>query len=860
MPPVQSNVVNWASYYANHGLIIVKLPPQSKRPNTAGWQKKTTLDNPNTISNLNDQSNIGILLGSVSNNCVDVDLDCPAAINIAPYFLPQTATFGRYSAPSSHYVYRTSDSPDFITSKHTNIAYMEGTKKKIGGMIVELRASGGLQTVFPGSIHEGTGEVIEWTDFNGGDPLGLTHIMSSEALNRQVRKVAAMVIINEHVVSGVLHHASLYIIGALYGMGWSEEETSQFVDVMVNVCDMDYEGEIDRQKMIYEHYHTERHTEGGFGVLADNIDDLAATKLRDLLSTTAYNDRKVERADQVFDNVVDVPTANPTQNPTIDSTQAQQQPAGQNSTGPDSHINDPSLPPVLDGSVITNPNAPPPELLGDGSAVDPSYFGHLNGELFVDDIFIKSTDFIATAENPGRLDFLVDGFLVQGEVGLLVAPGSAKKTYLTLDLACSLAYKESWAGVPHPNNEPNHILYIAGEGKDIIKQRTTLWHQQNAEDVKTDSGDLFHYDRPFDMNPEAVSSHQTPRPKPGAGKDAWTAYNQQLEMEEQRDDIAELTGLLEQSKDYNKPIDLIVIDTLSSCYSGNENDSASVSAVIQRLKSLAETFNCTILMVHHTNKEGSTYRGSTAWKNNSDFYFEVKPEEKALLEGQVPSKNDKPEYTGCVVLTDPRQKKLPSNENAFVFKSRVEVVENYTNNKSSGDTKVYDMVLDIVDRKEEPKPKEDKESWYEKKPTEGIDSLIASQRDTFNYVAPLILAKAGAGMEGVHIRDLYDAVVSFRANNRQKSPGTFDNFGKKLDKLANAKVITITRKGGGEWVQLGEYRFITPGYKDTVSPVDPTLDHVQDKAEDVFDVIPNGYEVNTITGVLVNTNIYAFLD
>ena len=85
--------------------------------------------------------------GEPSGDLVDVDLDCPEALELAPFFLPGTGcSFGREGKPRSHLLF-TSAIPS--TVQHSD---PEADKD----MLVELRSTGG-QTVFPGSVHA-TGE------------------------------------------------------------------------------------------------------------------------------------------------------------------------------------------------------------------------------------------------------------------------------------------------------------------------------------------------------------------------------------------------------------------------------------------------------------------------------------------------------------------------------------------------------------------------------------------------------------------------------------------------------------------------------------------------------------------------------
>lgn len=98
------------------------------------------------------KDNVGIILGEPSSWLVDVDLDCPDAIELADQYLPPTpAITGRPSTPNSHRWYI---SPGASTEKHTD--------PRDGSMIVELRSTGG-QTVVGPSVHP-SGEVYDPID------------------------------------------------------------------------------------------------------------------------------------------------------------------------------------------------------------------------------------------------------------------------------------------------------------------------------------------------------------------------------------------------------------------------------------------------------------------------------------------------------------------------------------------------------------------------------------------------------------------------------------------------------------------------------------------------------------------------
>ena len=98
--------------------------------------------------------NIGLILGARSGETVDIDLDCPEALALAPLYLPATgAIFGRASKPQSHRLY--------IALGATYEAFADPLTSD---MLIELRAQGRTggahQTLLPPSIADG--ERREW--------------------------------------------------------------------------------------------------------------------------------------------------------------------------------------------------------------------------------------------------------------------------------------------------------------------------------------------------------------------------------------------------------------------------------------------------------------------------------------------------------------------------------------------------------------------------------------------------------------------------------------------------------------------------------------------------------------------------
>lgn len=130
-----------AHAYLDRGLAPIPIVAGTKMPAQDAWQS-LRLNHPQIENVFGDSSNVGLLLGDPSGGLVDIDLDCPEAIELAPQYLPPTlAVTGRANNPGSHYFYI---APGLRTKQHKD--------KSDRSMIVELRSTG-AQTVVGPSIH-----------------------------------------------------------------------------------------------------------------------------------------------------------------------------------------------------------------------------------------------------------------------------------------------------------------------------------------------------------------------------------------------------------------------------------------------------------------------------------------------------------------------------------------------------------------------------------------------------------------------------------------------------------------------------------------------------------------------------------
>jgi Protein of unknown function (DUF3631)/Primase C terminal 2 (PriCT-2)/Bifunctional DNA primase/polymerase, N-terminal len=184
-------LIDSALKYIRRGWAPLPIPFRKKGPVVEGWPK-LRISAADAPTRFNGSGNIGIILGAASGGLTDLDLDCVEAIELAPNLLPVTcAIFGRASKPGSHWLYRV-EGP---------APTMKFSDPITGATLLEIRGDGGLQTVFPSSIHS-SGESIEWVE--DGDPATI----EAAALIKFARSLAGLCLVKRYC-NGVIGTATL---------------------------------------------------------------------------------------------------------------------------------------------------------------------------------------------------------------------------------------------------------------------------------------------------------------------------------------------------------------------------------------------------------------------------------------------------------------------------------------------------------------------------------------------------------------------------------------------------------------------------------------------------------------------------
>lgn len=169
-------------------------------------------------------------------------------------------------------------------------------------------------------------------------------------------------------------------------------------------------------------------------------------------------------------------------------------------------------------------------------------------------------------------EWLIEDILPNPGLAMLYGPPNCHKTFLALDWALSVAAGRAWEAGGGHKTLAGPTVYVAAEGAHGISVRVSAWEEWNrakSENVLWLPDPVQLLDRAdIESFGQAIASHE-PR--------------------------------------------LVVFDTLARCaVGGDENSAQDMGRAVDNLGWLARELHATVLIVHHTGKDGLEYRGSSA--------------------------------------------------------------------------------------------------------------------------------------------------------------------------------------------------------------------------------------------------------
>jgi len=176
---------------------------------------------------------------------------------------------------------------------------------------------------------------------------------------------------------------------------------------------------------------------------------------------------------------------------------------------------------------------------------------------------------------------LIQRTLDLGTVALLAGYWGTLKSFTALDWGASIATGRPWMG---RRTEPKKVLYIAGEGAYGIAQRLESWQKGWRREIPDDMFTLL------------------PAPVPLLNSTA----------------VLELCGLVAEDG-----YGVVFVDTISKSIAGaDENSAKDMSKAVESLYLIqSHTRGGTVIGIHHTGKDKTTVRGSSALEAGVDTVY-----------------------------------------------------------------------------------------------------------------------------------------------------------------------------------------------------------------------------------------------
>lgn len=197
----------------------------------------------------------------------------------------------------------------------------------------------------------------------------------------------------------------------------------------------------------------------------------------------------------------------------------------------------------------------------------------------------------ALQQHAQAVQWLCKYVIPANSVGMLFGGSGTFKSYIALDLALHVCHGLPWMG---RKTRKGPVIFIAAEGGAGLWKRIEAWHRVRRLDYR--KAQLF-------VVPMAVD----------LATDAWRVV-----------DAAQLAGVTPE---------LVVVDTLSQTYSGEENSANEMAAYLREIGlRFRALWQAAVLLVHHSGHAATERpRGSSAIRANLDFLLGVFRDEKEML-------------------------------------------------------------------------------------------------------------------------------------------------------------------------------------------------------------------------------------
>lgn len=264
------------------------------------------------------------------------------------------------------------------------------------------------------------------------------------------------------------------------------------------------------------------------------------------------------------------------------------------------------------GAVVLGTLKPPEEKPKGWDVADAieegfDYIGHIESKNYI----LSNTIEPATKAKSGKFRFLhvseiidtirpsswlIKKYLEQHSMALIFGAPASGKSFIAIDMACSIATGTEYHGQKVTQGA---VFYIAGEGTNNIRKRLKAW--EVTKGISLNQYPLYVSSCPAQFYDETAAQ----------------------EVEQAIEILSHKSGV--------KPV-LIVIDTLArNIGAGDENQTKDMNIFVSHVDAVKDKWQATALIVHHTGlQEQNRARGSSVLKAALDHEFHVIKEKDSI--------------------------------------------------------------------------------------------------------------------------------------------------------------------------------------------------------------------------------------
>jgi hypothetical protein len=176
-------------------------------------------------------------------------------------------------------------------------------------------------------------------------------------------------------------------------------------------------------------------------------------------------------------------------------------------------------------------------------------------------------------------------------IGLMFGGSGTFKSFIAIDMALHVAHGLPWLG---KKTRQGTVLIVAAEGGAGLWRRIVAWHRERR--LKWDAAPVYVVPVGLDLGTDS-------------------------------------SRVISAAEAMNIQPSLVIVDTLSQTFSGEENSAGEVSNYLRELSTwFRATWHAAVVVIHHTGHQATERpRGSSALRSNVDFMFGVFRDEKEML-------------------------------------------------------------------------------------------------------------------------------------------------------------------------------------------------------------------------------------